>query len=1193
MSRRFLAVAVVVASCSAPPAAKQPVAPPVPDVTPPEPAETGLALDRLTEGAHVHGFTAVALYLDDTDQPIGARFIHDKTKFTFDYLQIESAPQGYLWVHSFPTSDKGEPHTQEHLLLLKGDRGRRLGSMEVMALAESSAFTAQWHTAYNFHTVAGSAVFWPVFENQIDSMLNPDYTDEEIRREVRNFGVEKGDDGKLHLDEKGTVYNEMVRTYEQPDVGASRRLGQMLYGDKHPLALESGGLPAAIRTISAQDIRTFHDANYHLANMGMVAAFPRVMPLASVLDQTGAILEKEMGRTGKVTTDAELPPPVPAAKGATEVVDYPYSDTANPSPMVFAWGATRSLDDGDLVLLSLFMSALAGDESTTLYKKLIDSKTRVVDLGASALWSSVSTEQGQPVYFGLAGVKADRLDAKTLGDVRAIVLAELERIGKLPAGNPELVALDARMASRVIDLKRRTVKFLDTPPGFGERGTGSDWFDHLHRLAKIPGFKKSLTLHESIGKAEKAIAEHGNPWRDRIKAWGLLDAPYAIAARPSPTMRKELDAEYAQRVAAETARLQQKYATKDAPATLARYQQDYDAETAKIDEAAKSAQLPPLVATPPMTLDDGLAYSTDPIAGLPAVRATFDTMASARVTVAFDVRSVLPPADLMYLAGLPGLLSDVGVLDGKTPIPADEVAERLRKEVLDLDVRFSSNPATGRIELVVAGAGNNPAETRNALAWMGRIIHMPDWRIENLPRIRDVVAHQIAAQRARPLGAEEAWVRDPANAWWRGTDAVYLHTSSFLTRAYDLHRLRWMLADPRDARVSAEVVKFFALLGTAKALPRPQLVELTRALASGTASKTAAKWTTAAHALSDKGQALARDAGKDLGELLADLPDRSLAGDWAALCTEMSADLQLGAEAALAKLERARYQIFQGPNARIVEVGSTAHLRDISGAFGELLKVMPTPQKREGFGQTSPTNLIAKRLLDRDPKATAPKLVGLFNSATSSGVFINMAPSRAYLDPTDDTTLDYLTGNLYAGHGGHTIYSKTVAAGLAYSNGLRPDPAAGELVYYAERCPLLPQTLRFVIAQLKAAKTDPNLARYAIAYAFDSRIAKSYEERAEAMAANLVDGITPELVRAFRKRLLALSGRGDLADELFKRMPAVYGKVLPGYGALDPKGVYFVIGPDKQLGAYQDYLHTALGKDTTLFRLYPRDFWQP
>ena len=73
------------------------------------------------------------------------------------------------------------------------------------------------------------------------------------------------------------------------------------------------------------------------------------------------------------------------------------------------------------------------------------------------------------------------------------------------------------------------------------------------------------------------------------------------------------------------------------------------------------------------------------------------------------------------------------------------------------------------------------------------------------------------------------------------------------------------------------------------------------------------------------------------------------------------------------------------------------------------------------------------------------------------------------------------------------------------------------------------------------------------------------------------------------------AGNG-LADDLFARMEHVYGQVLPGYGPASSTvadGVFFVIGPDKQLDAYQKYLAATYGKDTKLWRLYPRDFWVP
>jgi hypothetical protein len=59
-------------------------------------------------------------------------------------------------VNSITVSDQGEPHTQEHLLLHKGTRGRAYSNQLTMSLAGMSAFTQQWRTAYHFNTTAGA-----------------------------------------------------------------------------------------------------------------------------------------------------------------------------------------------------------------------------------------------------------------------------------------------------------------------------------------------------------------------------------------------------------------------------------------------------------------------------------------------------------------------------------------------------------------------------------------------------------------------------------------------------------------------------------------------------------------------------------------------------------------------------------------------------------------------------------------------------------------------------------------------------------------------------------------------------------------------------------------------------------------------------------------------------------------------------
>ncbi|MFT3692659.1 MAG: hypothetical protein QM831_05930 [Kofleriaceae bacterium] len=1164
--RRLLAFALF-AACSGQP---QKVSPVPPTAEPPaaRPADPELPprLDALRDHGHVKGWQVSSVCTDDNGRRVGARFVHDTTGFTLDWFQIETAPQGYIWVTTFPTSDMGEPHTQEHLLLGKGNRGRRFGSNEVMRLAASTAFTSQWHTQYAFNTIGGPDAYWDEFADQLDTLLHPDYTDEEIRREVRNFGIEK-----TGLEEKGTVYNEMVRAYEGPDAVVNRAIGQLVYGVAHPLSYEAGGYPEAIRRMTPADIRTYHHDHYTLGNMGLIAAYPSTMPLESVLARTDAILAKQGGPRGHVFTEAEMPAVKGAIAGSGTVVEFPDADGTGQGIVEIAWPATRNLELADRTLLGLFIDAFAGDEATPLYAKLIDGKRRVIDTGATRLIASVSRDQGQTVAIELDGVRPDHLDRKTLDDLRAIIAGELTRIAKLPDSDPELIAFDKRVKARVVAKRRSLARFMDQPPGFGERGEDDRWLVQVMDLAKVPGFEKSMTMKPALTAVEDVLAQSGNPWRDRIAKWGLLEKPYAAAAKPSPQLRKQLDDARVKRGTDELARLQAEYKTPDAAATLAKYQTVYDAATHELEASQAAVAMPPLVPSPPMTLDGGLKYETGELSGVRTFTATFDSMQSMKVDLAFDFASAVDPKDHMFLAGFPGLLSGSGVIvDGK-PISAADMADRLRDELLAFEVRYIGNNRTLREELQLSGQGLGVGEAKRALEWIRRMMLAPDWRIENLPRLRDVVSHELAAQRKRMQDSEEMWVDDPRDAWWH-QDALQAHTNSFLTQEWDLQRLAWMLADPGEAKQRADVIaQVNAIAAPAK---RPQLVAAAQKLAASSSP-------------------VVKQLGADLQVLLAEIPDDSLAQDWPFVCRQFVKDFSSGAPAALKKLEAIRAQIVRAGKARIVVVGSAANEQAIAADLKTLVDAIPTTAPVAI--KQAPKGQFRARVTART-KSTSP-YVGLIAPSTSSGVHINLAPLPHYADTRDDSVLDYLASNLYTGHGAHSMFSQTWAAGLAYSNGLRPHIDQGYLEYYAERCPLLPTTLQFVIDRLRAAKPDENIARYAVASAFGSlfgaRVSRAFEYRAEKMAADLVDGQPPDMVRAFRAKILELAAKPGFAKTLFDRMLEVYGHVLPGVGKLAPADVPFVIGNAKQLAAQQDYLTKAVGKSAQLTILYPRDFWIP
>ena len=1134
-----------------------------------------VSYDSLVEGQQISGFRATAVYLNDTDGPMGARFVHESSGFTLDLLEIQSVPQTMLCVRTVPTSDMGEPHTQEHLLLGKGSQGRAVASAEPMALTTSTAFTMQWRTCYSFYTSAGAEVFYDQFEARLDALLHPDYTDEEIRREVRTFGItENPADNTLGLEEKGTVYNEMVSSTDRPGRRIYSGATRMIYGPEHPLSFNSGGTPEALRVMQPEDIRRFHRDNYHLANMGAVVAVPREMPWTSVLermDQTLNRVEPENPNRPVRTAD-DLPAPDFAPSGEIRFVEYPHSNEEQPGAVWLVWPADRDLDATSRTLLELFLETLAGDPTTNLYKRFIDSQKREMDVGAQSVFGSFLEDQGYPVIIRFGDVPVDRMNEQDLNDLRARVLDELDRISSWEAGSAPLQEFNDRLESRVIGLRRNLAKFVNSPPEFGFRGTGADWVTHLHFLHQEDSFRKSMTMRPVLEEIGRILSRRENLWAEYLREWKLTGvSPWVLAATPNPELTAEAQSAREARVREELERLKVQYGVEGDQEALERYRADYDANTAEIEQAASRVAPPRFVDNPPMTLDDQLDYRISQVGGIPLVSSTFDSMTSATTGIVLRADGI-EQEQLLYLSLLPELLTGVGVIENGTPVSYEEMSERLRQEILSLEADFSTTAKTGRVELVIRGAGNDATESQRAIEWMRLALFNPDWRGENLPRIRDVVDQALARLGRTVQRAEEAWVQGVATAYWKQDNPLLLSTTSFMTRTHNLHRLRWMLKEG-SVEERAGVAQFLNELSETTGIRE----ELEARLGE----------------LQAEEGTLLGDAARDLDRTLVEVPDSSLEADWAHLCREMAADLMVGPENALARLDAVRRELLSTGNARLFLIAAAPTEQELMPAIESLIAGLEE-------GASDPANydgvqLVKTRLLERDPDAVNPVFVGLLNPNSQSGVFMNTAPLVGYEETDPEKLLDYLSVNLYGGGGAHSIFMKTWGAGLAYSNGIGGRLGDGRVSYYAERTPDLPQTLRFVINELENADYDPSLVEYAIAQAFRAtRAASPYENRGEQQAQDFADRLAPETVARFRQSILELRDTPDLASELYSRMNRVYDKVLPGMGVNASEvedGVFFVIGPEKQFVAWEEYLKSLEGPDVKLYRLYPRDFW--
>lgn len=1115
---------------------------------------------EVTPQTDSHGFRAKAVYLNDAGQPFGARFTHARTGFTPDLIQVQSVPQAFVWVNSWPVSDKGEPHTQEHLLLGKGNMGRAFSASETMSLTQENAFTQQWRTCYHFNTKAGLPVFYEEFRFQLDAMLHPDYTDEEIRREVRNFGVSANPATKdLRLEEKGSVYNEMTSSSNNPMRVLYRQFEQDVYGSHHPLSYNSGGEPSGIREMQPEDIRRFHRENYFLGNMGAIASLPKGETLETQLAHFDSILTSLQPQPSKLRakTEADLPQPQPAAAGSVQVAEFPFQNDQQPGFIGLGWPANRELNEREALLLGLFLDSVAGDSSTDLYRMFINSSTRKLDLGANRVLANLSDDQGRPLLIGFGSVATANLTAAKVMEVRTMVTAELARISALPDGSPEVTALNALVRGRLAEEGRQLSKLVNSPPGFGARNTFSTWMEHLDHLNREPGFQRSVTRKPDVDALIAQLAGSKNIWRDLLPKWKITGVvPYGIAVKPSPALLKQQQQERAERAGAEAKRLASKFGVSGDQEAIRRYKADYDAESARLDKLASAAQNR-FIDNPPLTLDDSLEYKESKTAnGVPVVSSYFDNMSSATTAIAFRLDTV-PEADLPLLSLLPSLLTQTGVIDNGNPVSNERMEEMLRTEILGLNASFISNVKSNRVELLLRGSGNNLAESQRAIEWMRLALEHPDWRMENLPRLRDLTSQTVSRLRATMQGSEESWVMNPVLSYWKQTNPLYLTTSSFLTRAWNADRLRWMLAEIPDRPGVAAALAKLAEAGPARAAMKE-----------------------AAASIAPK------ELSIDLTQLLADLPEASLAADWRYVCTRLREDILTGPEKTLARLNTLRAGILDTSNARLWMVGSRANLAKLQPAF----TLASSHPARVTYG---PARRIDARLREHQGDRAVPRFVGLYNENMTGGVIASIVPFTSYDDVSRESQLSFLASRLFAGYGAHAVFSKTIGAGLAYSNGIRGSLHDGYAGYYAERTPEVPQTLRFVVDVVKNGPRDAALTEYVIAQAFgDSYASNSYEDRAQAIADDLTDGVTPLKVKQFREAMLALRRDPNLANEIFARVDATYGRIVPGYGtkAKDAGGAaYYMIGGDRQFTAMDADVQTR--EDEHVYKLYPRDYW--
>jgi hypothetical protein len=257
--------------------------------------------------------------------------------------------------------------------------------------------------------------------------------------------------------------------------------------------------------------------------------------------------------------------------------------------------------------------------------------------------------------------------------------------------------------------------------------------------------------------------------------------------------------------------------------------------------------------------------------------------------------------------------------------------------------------------------------------------------------------------------------------------------------------------------------------------------------------------------------------------------------------------------------------------------------------------VRSLPRRRTDAARVDATPIVWPRLGSRHPELAIgyPAYVGYIHEGSLTGNIVVTAKGPTYGDVDEPSVVTVLAAKLLAGTGPHTWYKHTWEAGLAYGNGLDIRPREGTILYYADRCPSVRSTLAFVRTRGEEVPqlTPSSSIDYALAQTFAfSRTALSPSARAEAMAIDLREGLTPERMRRFSQALLQLRSDPRLIERLLEALPQVVSAITLGQGDASAKAaarsIFFVIAPERQLAELEDDIPGKL-----LPRIWPSDFW--
>ncbi len=266
----------------------------------------------------------------------------------------------------------GASHFIEHLLF-KGSStrtSRQIAEGIDAVGGDLNAYTSKEYTAFHARTPAWELDFG--LDTLLDVIANPGFSDAEVEAE------------------RHVILEELAWSADTPDDVVHQNLSLGLFPD-HPLGWEVLGSAESVRSITADDIRAFHDRWYRRANL--------VVAVVGDVDHDEIVARVDAGLAGLEPGEA----PTRTAPTQPVIPETVTERDIEQSHVTYGWRAVDQFDD-DRFALAIANQMIGGGWSSRLFQEVREKRGM-----AYTVFSAMGSYVDSGTYSIYAGTSPDRV----------------------------------------------------------------------------------------------------------------------------------------------------------------------------------------------------------------------------------------------------------------------------------------------------------------------------------------------------------------------------------------------------------------------------------------------------------------------------------------------------------------------------------------------------------------------------------------------------------------------------------------------------------------------------------------------------------------------------------------------------------------------------------------------------------------